>query len=76
MRQFIFDETTFELFTLKMQTRSIYDIPVDVRYGDNLLLLVTCDYTNTSGRFILCLRQLRDDESEDAMWAAVQKVHA
>jgi predicted TIM-barrel fold metal-dependent hydrolase len=40
---------------------------VDVRYGDNLLLLVTCDYTNTSGRFILCLRELRDDEAEDAI---------
>lgn len=76
VRQFIFDETSFELFTLKMQTRSIYDIPVDVKYGDNLLLLVTCDYTNSSGRFILCLRELRDDEPEDAMRALVQQVEA
>ena len=67
VRQFVFDETGFELFTLKMQSRSIYDIPIDVCYGDRLLLLVTCDYTNASGRFILCLRQLREDESEDAM---------
>ena len=67
VRQFVFDETSFELFTLKMQSRSIYDIPIDVRYGDRLLLLVTCDYTNASGRFILCLRQLREDESEDAL---------
>ena len=76
VRQFVFDETSFELFTLKMQTRSIYEIPVDVCWGDRILLLVTCDYTNTEGRFILCLRQLREDESEDALWAAVQKVQA
>lgn len=76
VRQFIFDETSFEFFTLKMQARSIYDIPLDVKYGDNLLLLVTCDYTNSSGRFILCLRELRDDEPEDAMHALVQQVEA
>lgn len=76
VRQFIFDETSFELFTLKMQTRSVYDIPVDVKYGDNLLLLVTCDYPDSSGRFILCLRELRDDEPEDAMRALVQQVES
>ena len=38
-------------------------------YGDHLLLLVTCDYTNDEGRFILALRQLRPDESEANLWA-------
>lgn len=74
VRQFVFDETSFELFVLKMQSRSIYNLPIDVQWGDRLLLLVTCDYTNDSGRFILALRQIRPDESEDAMWAQVQKV--
>lgn len=76
VRQFDFDETAFELFILKAQTRSIYNIPVDVQYGDRLLLLVTCDYTNVSGRFILCLRELRQDEPLDAMQALVQQVTA
>lgn len=67
VRQFVFDETQFELFTLKMQTRSAIRLPVDVRYGDRLLLLVTCDYTNREGRFILGLRQLRAGESEDSI---------
>lgn len=74
VRQFVFDETGFELFTLKMQTRSVWNVPVDVQWGDNILLLVTCDYTNTSGRFILGLRELREGESEDALRAAVEKV--
>lgn len=76
VRQFVFDEMSFDLFTLNMRRRSSCDIPVDVRWGDRLLLLVTCDYINTSGRFILCLRQIREDESEDAIRAAVQKTVA
>ena len=67
VRQFVFDETQFELFTLKMQSRSAVKLPVDVRFGDRLLLLVTCDYTNNQGRFILGLRQLRADETEDGI---------
>lgn len=70
VRQFIFDETEFDKFVLKLQSRSRFRIPVDVRYGDHLLLLVTCDYTNTEGRFILALRQVRADETEASAWAA------
>ncbi len=64
VRQFIFDEAEFDKFVLKLQGRSLYKSPIDVRYGDRLLLLVTCDYSRTQGRFILALRQLRPDESE------------
>ena len=38
--------------------------PVEVTYGDRLLLLVTCDYTNREGRLVLALRQLRPGETE------------
>ena len=65
VRQFVFDETEFDKFVLKLQSRSALRIPVDVRYGDRLLLLVTCDYTKDDGRFILALRQLRADETAD-----------
>ena len=67
VRQFLFDPTGFELFTQEMQSRSARKIPVDVRYGDGLLLLVTCDYTRNQGRFILGLRQLRPGETEADM---------
>ena len=56
-------------FVLKLQGRSVFGSPIDVRYGDRLLLLVTCDYTNREGRFILALRQLREDENEGNMFA-------
>lgn len=64
-RQFMFDETTFELYALKMKDLSKIRLPVDVRVGDRLLLLVTCEYTHENGRFIVALRQLREDETED-----------
>ena len=70
VRQFIFDEVEFDKFVLKLQSRSLFKVPVDVRYGDRLLLLVTCDYTNREGRFILALRQVRQDETEADAWSA------
>ena len=76
VRQFIFDEVEFDKFVLKLQSRSTLRIPVDVRYGDHLLLLVTCDYTTDTGRFILALRQLRPDETDAGMWARVVDAEA
>lgn len=73
VRHFIFDEAEFDAFVLKLQGRSLFKVPVDVRYGDKLLLLVTCDYSNREGRFILALRRMRDDESEGNLWAQVMQ---
>ena len=73
VRNFIFDEDGFDKFVLKLQSRSVFKSPVDVRYGDRLLLLVTCDYSNREGRFILALRQLRPDENEGNMFALMLK---
>ena len=69
VRNVIFDEVEFDKFVLKLQGRSKYTVPIDVQYGDRLLLLVTCDYANYEGRFILALRQLRPDETESSAWA-------
>lgn len=71
VRNFIFDEDGFNNFVLKLQGRSVFTSPIDVRCGDHLLLLVTCDYSNREGRFILALRQLRADENEGDMFARV-----
>ena len=73
VRNFIFDPDGFDKFVLKLRGRSVFRSPIDVRYGDRLLLLVTCDYTNREGRFILALRQLRGDESEGNMFAEALK---
>ena len=73
VRRFIFDETGFDLFTKSLKALSARDIPVDVRYGDRLLLLVTCDSSRRTDRFVLALRQLRADETEDDMRELMQE---
>jgi len=74
VRQIAFDESSFDLFLMRLKSRSVIDIPADAYYGDRLLLLVTCDYTKDDGRFILALRQLRADETEDEARALVMSV--
>lgn len=69
VRQFMFDPAGFDLFMSRVKTRSVLDIPVDAYYGDRLLLLVTCNYTNNDGRFIVVLRQLRSAETEEEILA-------
>ena len=71
VRQFIFDETSFDTFVLKLQSRSEFDVPVDVQYGDRLLLLVTCDYSQNDGRFILALRALLEGETTEQMQSLI-----
>lgn len=72
IRQFLFEEDSFELFVLKMKKLSTIETGVDVRYGDKLLLLVTCEYLYDNGRFVVALRQLRPDETEAQMRSLLQ----
>jgi sortase B len=69
VRNFIFDKDGFDNFVLKLKGRSVFSSPIEVLYGDHPLLLVTCDYSNREGRFILALRQLRANENEGNMFA-------
>ena len=69
VRQIVFDETSFELFVLKLRGRSVFDVPVEVAYGDQLLTLVTCSYNDDDGRYIVALRKLREGETEEEIRA-------
>ena len=73
VRQIVFDETSFELFVLKLRGRSVFDVPVAVEYGDQLLTLVTCSYNDDDGRYIVALRKLRAGETEEEMRALMAK---
>ena len=74
VRQIVFDETSFELFVLKLRSRSVFDVPVEVEYGDQLLTLVTCSYNDDDGRYIVALRKLREGETEEEMRALMESV--
>lgn len=74
VRQIVFDETSFELFVLRLRSRSALDVPVDVSYGDQLLTLVTCSYNDDDGRYIVALRRLRDGETEEDVRAMLAEM--
>ena len=67
VRQFVFDESDFNAFVSSLRAHSEYDVPIDVRYGDSLLLLVTCDNAEADGRLIVAFRALREDETSESV---------
>lgn len=67
VRQFVFDEAGFDAFVAALRGRSEYDVPLDVQYGDALLLLVTCDSADADGRLIVAFRALREGETEQSV---------
>ena len=76
LRQFTLNGDDCEAFTGQLRRLSMWDIPLEVEAGDRLLLLVTCEYTHNNGRFVVALRQLRPDEDEDEVRAALRSARA
>ena len=76
LRQFSFDQAGFDLFVRSLRTLSVWENPIDVEYGDRILLLVTCEYTHDNGRFVLALRAQRGNEAWDQLWNQVQQTEA
>ena len=63
-----------EDFIAELRERSMYQIPVEANADDQLLLLVTCSYSHSNGRFILVARELRDDETESGIVEQFQQM--
>lgn len=72
-RKYVLDESEFADFVGQMRDRSSFSVPLDVSYGDQLLLLVTCDYDERDGRFVLALRRLRDTENASEVSALIRQ---
>ena len=72
LRNFEFTESSFDDFITALKQRSLLNIPVDVEYGDRLLVLVTCNYSIDDGRFAVAFRQLREDESLEEVMRQVK----
>ncbi|MCL2108515.1 MAG: class B sortase [Oscillospiraceae bacterium] len=62
------NKTAFDNYVADILDRSFYYTNVDIEYGDELLLLVTCDFSmfangaDSSVRLIIAARRVRDDE--------------
>ena len=72
LRSFSFTEESFNEYTAELKKMSILDIPVDAVYGDQLLILVTCNYSIDDGRFAVAFRKLREDETLDGAMRLVK----
>lgn len=58
-------ESSFNEFVDEIRKRSLFDMPVDVAYGDKLLTLSTCTYEFTDARLVVVARLVRDGESTE-----------
>lgn len=75
IRQFMFDEFSWEEYIADMRAQSVHSIPIDVQYGDSVLLLVTCEYTHHNGRFVVALRAQRESETEDELIGRIRAAY-
>ena len=57
------DEYTFNWYMGEVQKRNQIISPVDVQFGDKLLVLSTCSNEFTNSRFVVFARKLREGES-------------
>lgn len=52
------DEASFDNYIREVRQRSLFDIPVDVEYGDLLLTLATCSEEYDGGRIVVVCVQI------------------
>lgn len=57
----------------EVKARSCIDVPLDVTPEDDLLVLVTCSYSDSDGRLMVFTRALRDGETADDIPRAVSE---
>ncbi|MGN0666272.1 MAG: sortase domain-bontaining protein [Huintestinicola sp.] len=61
------DEPTFNWYMEQVAIRNQIITPVDVAYGDKLLVLSTCSSEYTNSRFVVIARALREDEEAETL---------
>lgn len=59
-----YDEETFYNYVNEVKRRTVRLTDVDVKYGDQLLTLSTCNSTFSEGRLVVFARLLREGEDE------------
>lgn len=73
LRQFSFTDEELTNYISELKRRSTLNIPIDVDSGDELLLLVTCNYNINDGRFVLACRRMRENETEASVRAIINQ---
>lgn len=50
----------FDAYVAKCKEKALYDTGVSAEYGDKLITLCTCEYTNKNGRLVLVAKRVVD----------------
>ena len=51
-------ESEYDSFVSECKSRSLYDTGVSAVYGDKLITLSTCEYSNTNGRLVIVAKKI------------------
>ena len=54
------NETDYKNYINECKKASIYDTGKSATYGDQLLTLSTCDYSQKNGRFVVVAKEVKD----------------
>ena len=52
------DEAEFNKFIKSVKSMALYDTGVDAAYGDKLITLSTCEYSQTNGRLVIVAKRI------------------
>lgn len=55
-------EEEFDSYVASVKTLSLYDTGITPMYGDELIALSTCEYSQDNGRLVVVARRLSDEE--------------
>lgn len=53
------DEKEFNEYVAKCKALSLYEVKITPQYGDQLLTLSTCEYTNKDGRLVIVAQKIK-----------------
>ena len=55
------DQEHFASYIENCRSYALYDTGVDAKYGDKLITLSTCEYTQVNGRFVVVAKQISEE---------------
>lgn len=53
-----YDRDEFETFINKVKELSLYETGISAEYGDKLITLSTCEYSQTNGRLVILAKRI------------------
>jgi len=73
IRTFTFGETSFDAFMYAVRKKAYYVTSAGADENDQLLSIMTCSYNEDDERFLLMARRLRENETEEDIYALAGK---